>query len=246
MLTTQKHILPCCYLVLLIFMASCSPKLYGPQGQTVPLIDDKGQIYAAGGLVDVPGESAAGFHLNAAASVSEKVAITASGYFVQSVDEWDVSASVVEFGGGTFKRLGDSRWLSEAYMGVGFGSFKNEQIGTTDFINVNFTKWYLQPSIGWGSDYFQMAFTPRLALVNYGDPSSRFTEADDRREADTFFDEQGTTLVLEPGITVRAGSKTVKFQVQYVYSTFGNPVENNPVQNDILSISLVVMPKKED
>jgi len=98
--------------------------------------------------------------------------------------------------------------------------FKNDRVNSTDFINTNYTKPFIQPSVGFGSKRFEFILTGRVGLLLYGNKDYQFSDADHRNGAEQFFEDKNGSFVFEPGVTVRAGAKWGKVQLQFVNTSF--------------------------
>lgn len=222
-------------------LLSCSPKFYAPQGQNVPLFSKKGDVALAAGYSSIPSETAGGFHFQRAKAITDNVGVTTSFYNVISGanEDWDVNGKVFEVGAGYYSSFGE-RWVFETYGGIGLGSFLNDSRTDNQNYDVRFTKPFLQPAIGFTHKHFDIAFASRLALVNFTKHSGNVS-SEDRPLVNDFFNEKGTTFVIEPGLTMRGGSETVKAQVQYVYSSFSyDSGEFSPVLSDYISVGLII------
>jgi hypothetical protein len=225
---------------LLLLFASCSPVLYAPSSQNVPLLKQKGEVNFGGGYIGT--EGADGLSLNFATAVDSSWAIAAAFNALsggaRSLNSWEGKGRYLEAAVGKFNTIADGPFLYEAFLGLGYGTARNKK--PNNDVNGKFIKPYLQTSIGVRSKIVDLAFTPRIAVVNY--VSNEVYVPDFPQEAiaaSNYFDDKGSSFVLEPGITLRLGWNNVKFQAQYVYSTF-NYKESDLWQYDknILSFGL--------
>lgn len=234
-----------------VIQYSCSPVLYSTNGQNVPLFHQKGEATlgigrGSGSLgYDVPyfydDETGHGLNLQTALAVDTSVAIIASLYSLKGSEDWDVNGHYLEIGGGLFKYNDKSKFVGELFAGIGFGNIVNAgEAG--EYLKAKYIKYFLQPSGGFTTKSFDIAFTPRIGLVNYTTkPDSDYEELND------FLTEKKSTFVFEPGLTVRLGYKNVKFQYQVNYTTFKyefrtNESEDvNPVIDTYQSIGVFFM-----
>ena len=224
---------------------SCSPVVYSTTGQVVPLFREQGEATVSGGFSTA--EDAQGFHVQAAGSVSDHFALLTSVYAMSndnsSSDNWTGKGTYFEVGGGHFGSFGSNNtFIYETFAGVGFGGIRNSY--QDQKLDVNFIKPFIQPSIGISQKWVDIALTPRFGLVSYTDHSIQTNDASYRTAAENYFNDQGTTFVFEPGMTVRAGYKNFKLQLQFNVSTFSYHAENansnsNPsINNTYLGLGL--------
>jgi hypothetical protein len=203
----------------LLCLASCSPVLYSPTTQNVPLLKEKGEVNIGGGLAF--NDYTEGLSLNLAVAVDSgwAVAGTFNSMSEDSDSDWESRGKYIEGAVGRFGTVDHSPFVYEAFLGMGYGTLSNES--GNNRINGNFIKPYLQPSFGIRSKIVHLVFTPRFAVVNY--VSNRVAVYDNPQQeisARNFFEDKGTSFVFEPGVTLRLGLENVKLELQYVYSTF--------------------------
>lgn len=215
-------------------LTSCSPVLYTTIGQNVPMLQKKGEIAVSGGAGYT--NHAAGINAQFAAAVTDKIVVMSSYYSLQA-DAASGGGNYFELGAGKYSYKPDTRFCSEFLFGMGFGSINNTGENQT-FVNVNYIKPFIQPSFGFTSEFADIAFTPRIALVSFTSHSDFVTDAQLRTNLDGFYSSK-SALAFEPGITIRLGYKYVKLQGQYNYTTFSYNGNNfNPVDKDFFSVGL--------
>lgn len=198
-------------------LSGCYSLYYAPTAHNVPMFKEKNEvrISAAYSIVsDVIGDNPIeGFEFQSAYAAGKHFAIMVNGFKAQSTEDDESyslgyrhqKANLAEFGAGYFKPFHKNKLVFEAYGGLGVGQFKNRYIDEYDsantiFSSLNFKRFFVQPSIGYSSDYFALAFSMRLALLKY----------DQKPQIDL-----GTSYFLvEPCFTIRAGWKSLKFQSQ--------------------------------
>jgi hypothetical protein len=229
-------------------LPSCTPAFYSTVGQNVPLFHEKGEVALSGGHMSSSNSSdgfspfenlSSGMALQGAVAVSPRVALTASYYSMNYESDWTINANYVELAGGLYMYRPKSKFVGELFAGFGHGKIDN-QSGMEE-INTEFMKYFLQPSAGFSGKVFDVAFTPRIGIVDYLSHSPS-----DRSDVREFFAEKATTFVFEPGVTVRVGFKNIKAQYQMNYSTFHfnqpyNNSEFDPVMDCYGSLSLFVL-----
>lgn len=243
--------LACIVLILATYLSGCVPVLYTGVGQNVPLFEKKGEVALSAGYSEAMGEDydvvfsseyVEGFHAQAAAAVGNHTAIISSLYSLKGDGDWSGKGSYFELGIGRFTHNETKNLAGEIFMGVGFGSLNNSYDGSQ--VNVKYVKPFIQPSGGYTSRYFDLAFTPRIGLVCYTSKSVNLFDAGQINSFDDFWAEKRNTLVFEPGVTARVGVKNVKFQVQYSHTSFNASYGDegySPVYKNYLSLGLFIL-----
>lgn len=213
-------------------LTSCTPTFYSTVGQNVPMFHNKGEVTLSGGIMSAGSTvdginpllgNGPGIALQTAVAVDSSVAVFASYYHLDDNDDWNVVGDYIELGGGLFTYKPKTSFATELFAGIGYGTIDNSLTG--EEINVAFVKYFLQPSTGFSGRVFEVAFTPRLGLVDYLAHSPS-----DRSDVQDYFNNKQTTFVFEPGLTLRLGFKNFKVQYQMNYSTF---TFNQPQSTDI-------------
>lgn len=221
---------------------SCAPVLYSNVGQNVPLLKEKGDFSAQIAYSESDGDNeggwlARGIGIQGAYAVSEKIAAIGSFYSMNGADDddtdWNGKGSYFELGAGWYGGQPEKKFLYEVFLGLGSGSIKNS--ASNDYINVNYLKPFVQPSLAFSTKYFDMALTPRIALLSY-------TKKDDYRLTSTeydpasYFEENNNQILFEPGILFRGGFPSVKLELQFNYSTVqGTTFDDYSLNNKLFS-----------
>lgn len=236
-----------------VAISSCSPVLYSNVGQNVPLFHKKGEGALSIGFMMVSGDGYAanpfnivednpGLSMQFALAVDSSVAIFSSLNSLKANSDWNVKGSYFEAGGGLFKHNSKTHLIGELFAGIGYGVIKNSSDVDTEVINAKFIKYFIQPSGGFSTKAFDMAFTPRIGVVDY-----IYHSETDSPLINEFFKEKKTSLVFEPGVTMRFGYKNIKIQYQMNYSTFSykpngyDEDEFDPVMDMYGSLSLFIL-----
>lgn len=203
---------------------SCSHRYYAPTGQNVPLFKEKGEVQLGGGIAG-SGEAGGG-NIQAAYAVGNHAGITADAYIANGKND-DTGARgngfIASVGGGYFTPL-SNYFVFETYAGFGGGNIYNRYDGGSSS-RVNFIRPYIQPAIGFTTNYLDLAFASRIAMVNYTgiSRSAGITDSTNVAQLD-YINGHPTSVYFEPGITARAGWKYIKVQFQYVWSVnLNNP-----------------------
>jgi len=209
--------------ILLISLQSCVPVLYSNVGHNVPLFHEKGEISLSAQYCSainddgaIWGESASGIGGQFAIAAGQSTAISSSFYSLKG--DQDNGGNYFEIAIGKFKYDETKRLIGEIFMGTGFGSIENS-LEEGD-LNIKYVKPFVQPSGGFCTKNFELAFTPRIAFVSYTSKHSTLTDPTYQSNLIDFWSERKNTLVFEPGFTFRIGIKNIKAQFQYSISTF--------------------------
>ena len=214
-------------------MCSCAHVYYAPNTANAPLFSEKGQtrinaLYSAGGYSDFTGGE-----IQVAHAVSKNVGVMINGFSVGETDEvsdwnWNGtthtekgSGSYIEFAGGLFKPFDpNNQWIGEVYGGFGLGSSKHDY-GYSDNSKVNLTKLFIQPSIGFKSNYFEAAFVPKISFINWHVKENHISNSNNdypKADVEAIRDKSGF-MSFEPALILRGGGKDFKIQLGLSLST---------------------------
>lgn len=218
-------------LCLLLFSA-CNPVFYASNAHNVPLLKEKHEVRIGGGATMT--EDLIGPDVQVAYAAGRNLGIIANGAYLKGGSEstsWEGHGYIAEAGAGYFKPLG--RFLvAEVYGGGGFSRVTNKRYD--EGFSVNFFKPFILPVLGFRSNYFEFGFSPKVALVRYSEPfildanwvtdpngnylidQNGYPVLNIRKQKQTFF-------AFEPALTLRAGFRSAKVQLQAVYSAQNIP-----------------------
>lgn len=193
-----------------IAFTGCGAVYYVPNTQNVPVMKEKGQANLSFGLNS--SESTDGFEFQGAYGLTDKMALQLNFDRVKSSDDSSYgSGNFVEFGPGYYKKL-SKNFVFETYGLLGFGSLKYEENYNEPLeIKANFIRVGLQPSISFSSKYFIASLSGRIANLNYNAVSGNYYDVD-------YLKANNSQWLIEPALTVQAGSENVKLQLQFQLS----------------------------
>ena len=205
--------------VLVISVASCSPKYYIPNTQNVPLISERGEtnlvLSGNGNQVEFQG----------AHGISEKLAIKANGglFIPSNLDNGNGgSGNFIELGLGYYKPIA-SNFVFETYAIVGMGSFENHMPSTiADYpltkgdISGTILRYGIQPNFGFKSKYFSAAVSSRIVNLTYSDIKGDLMFENVNQPA--YLKSNASNLLIEPAFTLKGGFEKLKLQLQIGYS----------------------------
>jgi hypothetical protein len=228
-------------------LGSCSPVPYAVIGHNTPLLQEKDEVNISASLAT--GTDASGLGIQTAWAIDSSVALMSSFYSMKSASSWDDPSDwkgngrYFELGIGTFgKGKRNPRFVREAFFGTGFARIRNHY--NDDKLDVNYMNIFIQGSLGFSNHWIDIALTPRIAYMHYTHKSYTFADAENRSLADDYFENNNSKLLFEPGITVRAGYKNVRLNLNYVTTTFdirGGDIYNTDelqVNTEFFSIGL--------
>lgn len=202
--------------VIAIVLQACNTA-YVPNTVNVPLLRNANEvrIYADPKV-----------NVQAAYAITDEIGVMASGHVVLSrIQEADDNTTLQEGSGSMFDAgigfqkvinpniIMSGDLMAEVYAGAGYGSMSLSNASDGKHYEVSATKVFIQPSLGYSHRYLEVAFTPRIVGLMYGEPTTGYTddelhvkELPDRSKPMHWF--------VEPTITVRGGIQEVKLQFQ--------------------------------
>lgn len=204
--------------------SSCTHYYYTPSAHSVPLFQAKNQFKAAiggGGNDDVSTTD-----IHAAYSITKNIAVMANAMFAKGGENSSANWGKGSYFDGAigFYKPFSNQWVFEIFTGFGnsaqhhqynqydaegWSSQNNE--GTADLY---FTKFFVQPSIGLTFKNFDIAVTAGISSINfYRINNSPHTNNEESYRLFTI-SQNHNSILFEPSITLRGGSKYVKGQLQ--------------------------------
>jgi hypothetical protein len=203
---------------IVLVLTACSP-LYRPNTVNVPLFKEKNELSVNAGA------SSNGADIQAAYSITDNIAVMANGSFynANSTEATGIARKENNFGElgvGYYKHLGDDI-IGEIFTGFGMGKAYNQNnywIELNSFNRVDYNKIFVQPSIGFISNIFELAASIRWSYVDYynfkSDAPVNYGNLPNR----------SANMFIEPAFTARAGYKSVK-----VYGQLGLAMPTMPI-----------------
>jgi hypothetical protein len=204
--------------------------VYAPNIASTPLLRERGELRAT---VDRR-------NLQLAYAVADHLGLLANGYHRKEDETTDDGehrrgrGDFVELGAGYFTPLPRvHEWLQlEVYGGLGAGTVSHDITpagGTKRHFETTVSRAFLMPTVGVTRKWFDVALSVRVAGAWYTDPVSE-DYGPGELEGDGFADLGGRVWwFLEPALTVRAGYKWVKLELQVGRSIKLNTTD---LQND--------------
>ena len=207
----------------LAFLFSSCVTLYTPTAINAPLLSEQGQLNAS-----LSGLGPNGTDLQASYAVTNNLGLMFNYAHITSSRSDEIydnfgnyvnanfkhTENVVEFGAGYFTKFNftpkDNGGRFEVYGAFGTGSVIDNDGGQDSSSNypkstLNYTKFYLQPAIGYAMGNVEIAFATRVESVQFHNLVSQVPE----------FNGQNVSFVaVEPVLIVRAGFPNFKFTTQ--------------------------------
>lgn len=210
------------FALILLSNAPCSPALYTPPVQNVPLPSQKGDAH----LTVSWGES--GIDIQSAGAISKRNLIMAN----VRIDSKKITSALIDFpnrpqsalhheqfsgevGFGKYGRFGKLKYGAWSVLGgYGLGSTTETPIvgNAFDQATMQYQRFFIQPAIGYNIRSFDIAFSCQGAWVKSGRISSESALLEGQRYS---------ALTLEPAITFSMGGENFRFFTQ-LSTTIGN------------------------
>jgi len=206
-------------IILLFLTSSCYHYYYAPNMHNVPLFQQKEELHLD--LSGSMGNEFTAFEVQAAFSVADNFALMGNGFMLNR--NWDDlipedynRGHLIEGGAGTFVNL-DHDMVFEAYTGLGFGKIENGYENSTTS-KLSFYRYFLQPSVGYTSDFMDVAVSLRLSGLRYNDIQFTGILEQDDQDQILYINRNPFSILVEPAVTLRGGWEQTKFQLQLGYS----------------------------
>jgi len=220
----------------ILLFSGCTQYYYVPNIQNVPLFREKNEYRVT--IATGAGDESTCTEVQTAYSVTDKIGVmanfmTAKG--VNSSSNNSAKGNFLEAAVGYYKPV-EKAGVFEVYGGIGGGNQYHEypDSGSSALSSLRL---FVQPSYGFTFNPVDIAFSTRLSALSfvrienhvYGNPVLY---------ADVNSLSHQTHLLLEPALTVRAGWKNVKLQLQFLYVGYLNSERLNIGEETHLSLGL--------
>ncbi len=231
------------FIAMIVPFTSCVHYYYAPSSNNVPLFKEKkeGRMQAQFSS----GNAYSGFEIQSAYAVAKHAAVQLN-IFSAGKDDGEYGSghgTYAEVAGGYFKPFYKKRFVFETYAGFGSGSVKNIFKNTFDYTSAeaktSVKKFFIQPSVGFASTYFDIALSSKFSGVATGVKYSTLTKENFDFDYEQVSSLKGKSYFYwEPGIMIRGGFKQIKFSAQVTYSA-GNKTQF-PVDDTNISLGIMV------
>lgn len=199
-------------LFLVLTLSQCV--YYTPNAHNVPLLKNKGDLRLMGGFQSGVLEDNKGVDFQTAYAITDSMGIMLNGNYSWGNNSYDdASGYLIEGGAGYFTSLSE-RWSFEGFAGFGHGTEQHTYTGGD--ANIRFTRFFLQPALGYKRTYFEAALSARLChLYFYHYDPSNFAALDPEVQDDlNYLEGHRSSFLFEPALTLRVGPPDVKLQLQ--------------------------------
>lgn len=208
---------------------------YVPNKHNVPLMKEKGDASVNFSTTNIQG----------AYAFTDQLALMTNVYFRQnSWEKVDTDTSYLAFRSYSYKAsrflaeggLGYYQALSnkgafEVYAGGGFGNigFDYMQSDPTynKTFNANMAKFFIQPDIGYNSEYFDIVFSTKLSVVKFSDVDTVNYSVSSLQWDKLYNIDMQPFIFIEPALTFRVGYKFIKGYTQFIVTSKLNPEQIN-------------------
>lgn len=225
-----------------ILLSSCTHYYYVANVQNVPLLKEKNEFRISGSVGS--GDESTSIEVQTAYAITDKIGIMAD---YMSAKGGNVanhnygSGTYLEGAVGYFKPIGRFG-VFETYAGLGHSNqrheylsyYSNQSIGSSELSSMKF---YIQPSFGFTSKFFDIAVSTRLSALTFNIKTNNVPG-----DNDLFNELNGLSTqihpYIEPAITIRAGWQYTKVQVQAEYSKNLTPEDISVGEHGHISIGL--------
>ncbi|HQQ95579.1 MAG TPA: hypothetical protein PLQ93_13575 [Bacteroidia bacterium] len=193
---------------LCIMLSSCIHYVYIPNSVNVPLLKEKNELHLSG--IMGTGEYISTTEAQASYAITKELGLMGS--YMQARGGTSTDGGKGQYGDlalGYFKPFKNDIVL-EIYGGAGTSNQNHwfNQLNTV--YTIRFNKYFIQPSFGYSLKNFEFAFSTRFSFLDFK-PDSSIVPLYNIAVPDN-----KTILLYEPALTLRAGWKYIKLQLQFV------------------------------
>jgi hypothetical protein len=223
----------------LLSLDSCTHYYYAPNQHNVPLFKEKNEVRLSGSYLS--GDEITGCDIQTAYAITKESAIMANAFIAGTGTLSPTSntgiisgndggkGQLYEIGAGYYKPLKlsseqfNNKIVVESYAVVGLGNVSNYYGNTNYTVSTNLLKTYLQPSIGYTSNLFDLILSAKIGTL--------YTFGTRRNMSDSIYNNlelnnssigndlnilyrNRLSFLFEPAFTFRLGFKYVKLHFQ--------------------------------
>lgn len=236
------------YLVILSSLfTGCAKVMYVPNSINVPLLKEKNEFSATISFTDY----------QFAYAISQNIGLMLNGYVNSSIysginytdplsdyslssSNYSTSRNLIEGGVGYFTPL-DEGIMFETYVGFGSGKLSYDRDDNNNSLNTNykysteFSRIFIQPSIGYTNDFFDIAFSARVVKLDFNNIETKNYNTNMLAQEQINNLDKTSYYFIEPAVTVRLGYKWGKLELQGLYS---NKINAEPLNYQTFSINV--------
>ena len=202
--------------IVIFVITGCRTNYYWPIIQNVPLFKEKNELQASIGLgnhdMHFLGSYSFTDHIAGQLAFTNSHSLFPALTIINSLTDGNINSTFLEAGLGYYLRF--KEYLAfETFGGYSYGMIEGDNYYNKT--SVDFSRLYLQPSLGFVSDNVEIAFTPKFTKVDYRIKENIIHYLSPNNDILINMD-KNSYYFFEPGITVRFGFKNVKFKFQYL------------------------------
>lgn len=185
-----------------------------PNGQNVAMFEEEGEISADLNLTT--GGEHSGMQFQAAGALTDHLAFQFNSFAWNAIE--GSTGYLIEFAPGYFTQMGNN-FIFETFVGFGQGESYPRvgqilPLGELTPNDVFYYRYFVQPAIGYVNNNMELVFSTRLSALDFRNQNPVYV-VPERNELD--IRTIGEMYTVDPALTLRFGSRSVKFHVQYVY-----------------------------
>jgi len=204
-----------------LLLTGCVQTYYIPNSHHVPLLTQKKDARAVASYYSTSRDmitSVPGFELQGSYAASDHVGLMTNFLHAgRTTDDGYFNTTYGDLGVGYFTTNASKKLVFEAYTGFGLGS-ANNGFGGNVTSSADYSKFFLQPGLGFKSRYFDAAFSWRWGTIHHSSITSSGTLPTGGQVDFDWLVSRPSYTISEPAITVRAGVDFLKLQVQVGWS----------------------------
>jgi hypothetical protein len=227
----------------LLLFSSCSHFYYVPVAQNVPLLKEKAEL-RLNGMLGTEGETSSK-QGQASYAINDFLGAMINYSSVKGGDVYEGNwgkGEIIELGTGWFKRIG-GKGVFEVYGGYGVISQYHEYYYELATSEIKMNHIFIQPAIGYTSRAFDIAFSSKLLRLHTSEIDTQLNTSSSYYPFLAYSDlallnENPTSFLLEPALTLRAGWKFIKLQVQLAGSINLSQGSLMPYDNGTVTVGL--------
>lgn len=185
--------------------------VYQPNAVNTPLFNNAGEARAT---VDAQ-------NVQLAYAITDHAGVMVNGFRVKENSDDNTikgSGGLVEVGLGYYTRI--HPFIFETYIGGGMGGVKFSELRTENNETTQYSfeatgmRFFVQPSFGLGTRFFDVALTPRFVMGKYNNVTTNYS-MQDQIDGKFYQVDRPLWTFIEPALTVRGGYQWIKLQVQF-------------------------------
>lgn len=232
----MKNLPPKFIFLIALMFTGCTQYYYVPNIQNVPMFREKNEYRVT--IATGAGDESTCTEVQTAYSVTDNIGVMANSMTAKGVNSSSKNSAkgnFLEAAVGYYKPV-EKSGVFEVYGGIGGGNQHHEypDSGSSDLSSLRL---FVQPSYGFTFNPVDIALSTRLSALSFVSIDNHVYGNLVQYEEVNNLSHQ-THLLLEPALTIRAGWKNVKLQLQFLYVGYLNSKRLNIGEETHLSLGL--------